>query len=107
MRAVLQLMRTREIASVAEISSCIRLSKTTIKKIIDHLSALNLVVSAGKGLSTGEGGKKPELFRFNRSFGYVISIHVTPDSISLLPRTWRERSLNTAKLRWGLKGAAL
>ena len=81
MRAVLQLMRTRDIASVAEISGCIRLSKTTIKKIFDHLSTLNLVVSAGKGLSTEEGGKKPELFRFNRSFGYVISIHVTPDSI--------------------------
>jgi predicted NBD/HSP70 family sugar kinase len=74
-------MRARDLASVAEISGCIRLSKTTIKKIFDHLSTLNLVVSAGKGLSTEEGGKKPELFRFNRSFGYVISIHVTPDSI--------------------------
>ena len=74
-------MRTRDIASVAEISGYIRLSKTTIKKILDHLVALHLVVSAGKGLSTEEGGKKPELFRFNRSFGYVISIHVTPDTV--------------------------
>jgi len=47
MRAVLQLMRARDLASVAEISGCIRLSKTTIKKIFDHLSTLNLVVSAG------------------------------------------------------------
>ncbi|HVO39735.1 MAG TPA: ROK family protein [Spirochaetia bacterium] len=42
---------------------------------------MNLVVSAGKGESTEEGGKKPELYRFNKSFGYVISLHVTPDSI--------------------------
>jgi len=42
---------------------------------------MNLVVSAGKGESTEEGGKKPELYRFNKAFGYVISLHVTPDSI--------------------------
>jgi len=81
MRAVLQLMRVRQTASVTDISAVIRLSKTTIKKILDHLEALHLVVSAGKGLSTEEGGKKPELFRFNRFFGYVISIHITPDSL--------------------------
>ena len=57
------------------------LSKTTVKKTIDLLTAMKLVLSAGKGESTEEGGKKPELYRFNRSFGYVISIHVTPDAI--------------------------
>ena len=56
------------------------LSKTTVKKTIDLLTAMKLL-SAGKGESTEEGGKKPELYRFNRSFGYVISIHVTPDAI--------------------------
>jgi predicted NBD/HSP70 family sugar kinase len=66
---------------VAEISRAVRLSKTTVKKTIDLLSSMNLVLSAGKGESTEDGGKKPELYRFNRSFGYVISIHVTPDAI--------------------------
>ncbi|MGA2477788.1 MAG: ROK family protein [Spirochaetia bacterium] len=80
-RTVLQLMRVRTTATVAEISLSIKLSKTTIKKLIDCLVSLNLVVSAGKGLSTEDGGKKPELFSFNRNFGYVISIHVTPDEI--------------------------
>jgi predicted NBD/HSP70 family sugar kinase len=42
---------------------------------------MKLVLSAGKGESTEEGGKKPELYRFNKNFGYVISIHVTPDAI--------------------------
>jgi N-acetylglucosamine repressor len=39
------------------------------------------VVSAGKGLSTEEGGKRPELFRFNTAFGFVISAHITPEAI--------------------------
>lgn len=42
---------------------------------------MGLVVSAGKGESTEEGGKKPELYRFNKAYGYAISLHVTPDSI--------------------------
>jgi predicted NBD/HSP70 family sugar kinase len=81
MRAVLQFIRMRDTATVVEISASIKLSKTTIKKLIDCLVSLNLVASAGKGPSTEEGGKKPEVFRFNKSFGYVISIHVTPDAI--------------------------
>jgi N-acetylglucosamine repressor len=42
---------------------------------------MQLVLSAGKGESTEEGGKKPELYRFNKNFGYAISIHVTPESV--------------------------
>jgi predicted NBD/HSP70 family sugar kinase len=59
----------------------VRLSKTTVKKTIDLLAAMKLVLSAGKGDSTEEGGKKPELYRFNRNFAYVVSIHITPDAI--------------------------
>ena len=66
---------------MAEISHAVRLSKTTVKKTIDILAGMKLVLSAGKGESTEEGGKKPELYRFNRSFGFVVSIHITPDSI--------------------------
>jgi predicted NBD/HSP70 family sugar kinase len=66
---------------VAEISHAVRLSKTTVKKTIDLLGAMKLVLSAGKGDSTEEGGKRPELYRFNRNFGFVISIHITPEAI--------------------------
>jgi N-acetylglucosamine repressor len=80
-RGVLALIRSHDTFSVAEISHQIKLSKTTVKKTIDLLTAMKLVVSAGKGESTEEGGKKPELYLFNRNFGYVISLHVTPDAI--------------------------
>jgi N-acetylglucosamine repressor len=66
---------------VAELSREVRLSKTTVKKTIDLLVAMKLVVSAGKGESTEEGGKRPELYRFNAGSGYVISLHVTPDTL--------------------------
>ncbi len=67
--------------SVAELSHTTRLSKTTVKKTLDLLASMKLVVSAGKGASTEEGGKRPELYRFNKAYGYVISVHVTPDAI--------------------------
>jgi predicted NBD/HSP70 family sugar kinase len=78
---VLQFMRREATLSVADLSASVSLSKTTCKKILDHLASRDLVQSAGKGLSTEEGGKKPELYRFNRLFGFVISIHITPDVI--------------------------
>jgi predicted NBD/HSP70 family sugar kinase len=80
-RAVLALTRKRESVSVAELAQSTRLSKTTVKKTLDLLATMRLVVSAGKGASTEEGGKKPELYRFNKAYGYVISVHVTPDAI--------------------------
>jgi predicted NBD/HSP70 family sugar kinase len=42
---------------------------------------MKLVISAGKGASTEEGGKPPALYRFNKAWGYAISVHVTPDSV--------------------------
>lgn len=81
LRAVLALTRRRETVSVAELARATRLSKTTVKKTLDRLAAMNLVVSAGKGATTEEGGKPPELYRFHRGYGYVVSVHVTPDAV--------------------------
>ena len=80
-RLALEIIRRGEIVSVAGISEEIRLSKTTAKKIIDQLLARGFVVSVGKGESTDEGGKRPELYRFRPAYGYVVSAHITPDSI--------------------------
>ena len=80
-RRALALIRRSDAFTVASISHSVRLSKTTVKKTIDLLASMRLVLSAGKGESTEEGGKKPELYRFNRNFGFVIGIHITPDSI--------------------------
>ena len=95
-RAVFELLRHGEKIAVAEIAEKIRLSKTTIKKVFDSLLADGLISMCGKGESTDEGGKKPELYRLNPQFGYVIAIHVTPDEVRMATTdlraeiTWRE-----------------
>jgi N-acetylglucosamine repressor len=80
-RVVLDLVRSQDAISVADISDSIHLSKTTVKKVLDLLAAAGIVLSAGKGESTNEGGKKPELYKFNTRYGYSISLHVTPEDL--------------------------
>ena len=96
-RAVFELLRHGENMTVSEIAERIHLSKTTIKKVFDSLLADGLISMCGKGESTDEGGKKPELYRLNPQFGYVIAIHVTPDEV-------RRRAAN---YRTHFDGAAL
>jgi predicted NBD/HSP70 family sugar kinase len=80
-RVILSLVRKRASVSVAEISDEIHLSKTTVKKVLDNLTSTGILLSAGKGDSTDEGGKKPELYRFNGRYGYAISLHITPEEL--------------------------
>ena len=80
-RMAMEIIRKSEVFSINDLSKVIQLSKTTIKKMIDLLTGQGLIVSAGKGESTEEGGKRPELFRFNPHMGYVVSAHVMPNSI--------------------------
>jgi len=102
-RAVFELLRHGEKIAVAEIAEKIRLSKTTIKKVFDSLVSDGLINMCGKGESTDEGGKKPELYCLNPRFGYVIAIHVTPDEVRTATTdlrgeiTWREVAPVTAE----------
>ena len=80
-RAILGWIRKHPTVVVADVAHATKLSKNTVKTTIDLLGSMNLVVSAGKGESTEEGGKRPELYRFNEKFGYVISIHVRERAI--------------------------
>jgi len=78
-KLILDYMRADGILSISDISEQVKISKPTIKKVVDYYTEMGLVVSAGKGSSTDEGGKKPALFQFNRNYGYVIAVHIGPD----------------------------
>ncbi len=80
-RAVLDVIRQSEDLTVGSISHRTQLSKPTVKTIIDFYLSNGLVTAAGKGSSTDGGGKRPTLFRFNKEYGFVISLHVGPDFI--------------------------
>ena len=76
-RLVISLLERKKILSAGELSSLTALSKTTVSKILAELCKQDIVCSAGKGESTTEGGKKPELFRINAGLAatVVLSMH--------------------------------
>lgn len=75
-RLVLSFMRNSGAVSVNEISRATGLSKMTVHKIIDHYLEEGMISYAGKGVSTDEGGKKPNLFIFNAQCKYIYAIRV-------------------------------
>lgn len=80
-KRVLEILRRSQQLSIAEISEYTHVSKPTVKKIIDFYLEKGLILEAGKGSSTEEGGKKPSLFIFNKEYGCVFSIHLGPDFV--------------------------
>lgn len=80
--AVLQYLRRNAHASVAEIAKATSLSKMTVHNIMEHYLTSGLIVEAGKGDSTDEGGKKPKLFAFNPDFKYIFSVRIVEHAIS-------------------------
>lgn len=81
-KLVLSFMRGAGAVSVNEISRATGLSKMTVHKIIDHYLEEGMISHAGKGVSTEEGGKKPNLFAFNAHCRYIYAIRVGGDSLS-------------------------
>lgn len=80
-RLVLSLIRQSAVISASEIAQRINLSITTVVKILAVLQENGLIKSMGKGSSTDEGGKKPELFAINESYKHVITIYAGADFI--------------------------
>ena len=81
-RLVLDFLRSGDPLSISQIAEHTRISKPTVHKIVEFFLSAGLARSAGKGLSTDDGGKKPSLFELNPLFGYVISIHIWPDKMT-------------------------
>lgn len=81
-RLVLSFMRNSGAVSVNEISRETGLSKMTVHKIIDHYLKEGMISNAGKGGSTEEGGKKPNLFKFNAHCRYIYTVRVGDKSLA-------------------------
>ena len=81
-RLILSMFREANTLSIADISTKIHLSKTSVIKVIRDFEAKGLINIIGKGSSTNMGGKKPTMFTFNASFVYVISLTISMDRIS-------------------------
>ncbi len=73
-RYVLSILKKHGVSTASEISKESNLSVTTIVKILDILKREGLAKSCGKGPSTREGGKRPELLAFNETYKYVTGV---------------------------------
>ncbi|PKL21765.1 MAG: hypothetical protein CVV48_05980 [Spirochaetae bacterium HGW-Spirochaetae-4] len=80
-RFIVDFLRSHEEVPITQITKAVRVSTPTVKKVLDHYMNLGLVIMTGKGESTLEGGKRPELYRLNQEYGYAIALHVGPDFI--------------------------
>ena len=80
-RNILDMFRNSDILSVADISLETGISKPTVQKVVNHFIENGLIITAGKGDSTDDGGKKPNLYSFNSDYGRILSIHLGPDFI--------------------------
>lgn len=74
-KAILNILRNSGEMSVAELSKRAKLSKATLMKIMNFYINKRLVVIKGKGKSTEEGGKRPNIFKFNADRGYARYWH--------------------------------
>lgn len=80
-KAILNMLRSSDGISVAELSKKSKLSKTTLMKIMNYYIEKGLIFIAGKGSSTEEGGKKPNIFKFNKDGGYAIGMIISANRL--------------------------
>ena len=103
-RLVLFLLREAGSTTAGEIASRINLSITTVMRIVNSLKSIGVIRSAGKGESTDEGGKKPELFAVNEAFRYAVGGYINSRRVSLglYDFTCRETARKTTELEPGM-----
>lgn len=70
----INVIRSHDLISRAEISKEIGLAQSTITKIINPLIEDGLILEVGDGTSTG--GRKPINLKFNNDFGFILSVKI-------------------------------
>ncbi len=78
---VLEILRSEGPLSIAEISGRIALSKVTVTKSIDFYVNEGVVSTIGKGESTEDGGKRPNIFAFNPDYRTIFSVRIDESQI--------------------------
>lgn len=81
LNTVLNTIRLKGPISRASLSRTIGISKPTMSNIIKSLEKDGLIIKAGIGESTAEGGKKPVLYKFNKDYGYIIGAEIRINEI--------------------------
>ncbi len=76
-KAILNIFRNSEELTIFDLSKKINLSKPTLIEIINYYLKKDLLVIAGKGESTYQGGKRPNIYKLNKDGGYAVGITIS------------------------------
>ena len=83
LKIILDIYRNNKEMTVYELTKKVKLSRTTVMKLNEKLLQVNLIESKGKGTSTDEGGKRPELFTFKKDSGIFLCFYIKYNTIVL------------------------
>jgi glucokinase-like ROK family protein len=81
-KVILNILRDSGELSIADLSKEVNLSKPTLITIMNYYLGKELVVITGKGNSTEEGGKKPNIYKFNPDAGYAVGMTLSANKLS-------------------------
>jgi predicted NBD/HSP70 family sugar kinase len=81
-RLVLDVLRTADTLSQADLVRQTQLSVGTIVRIVADLKARGLIDEVGPGEAIG-AGRKPLQLRFNRTSSYVVGAEFAPDEVTI------------------------
>ena len=79
--SILQFVYSNGITSKTDICKTLGMSKPTASLLVQELVDHHLLIEAGYGDSTNQGGKKPQLYEFNSNAGAVIALFIGIDSL--------------------------
>ena len=88
--------------TVKQLSTLTGLSATSIMKSINYLKERGMVGSIGKGSSTGEGGKRPDLYLVNRHYKYALSCFISNDSGIILSTDYLNKKVSINKFNFDI-----
>jgi len=80
-RSILDLFKISGLLSAADILKKIHLSKPTVMKILEQLEKEGFIINKGKGDSSDEGGRKPNLYCLNSNRSFSVAFHIFPNEL--------------------------
>ena len=99
---VFSYMRNSGPVTIADLSEAIQLSRNTIVKIIEYYENDGFIENIGKGDSTEEGGKKPNLYQFNPLARVACGIELIEGKVTIVFTDLRAEVIKayTEQLDW-------